>query len=105
MTAAPASYLRLRLRTKNDGAGELRQVKRKWRLLLLWLIASAIWIAFALVRLDTAADVDVQIEGPQAESVWSIEDAFDRAALLFGVPLALLGTGLAIGWILKGTRR
>ena len=75
----------------------------KRRLLLLWLVASAIWIVFAATRLDTSPDIDT--EEPEAESTWSIEHALDQAAFLFGVPLAVLGTGLAIGWILKGTRR
>jgi hypothetical protein len=77
-------------------------MQRKWWLLLLWLAASALWIAFAVTQLDALTETEI-VEAPP--SAWTIEHVVETVLLLFGLPLALLGVGLAISWIIAGTRR
>ncbi|MBS0224472.1 MAG: hypothetical protein JSR91_27445 [Proteobacteria bacterium] len=77
-------------------------MQRKGWLLLLWLVASALWIAFAITQLNALTDTGI-VETPP--SVWTIERIVETGVLLFGLPLALLGVGFAVGWIIAGMRR
>ncbi|SJZ89217.1 hypothetical protein SAMN02745126_02741 [Enhydrobacter aerosaccus] len=73
------------------------------RLLLLWLLLSTIWIVFALRHFKDHRDLEIDDElGGRS---WTFAQAIDLAALLVGVPLAVLGSAIALGWIFGGPRR
>jgi SNF family Na+-dependent transporter len=67
----------------------------KRRVFLVWLVASAAWIAFAFFH----------VIGPQLGEIdWSFLDIVDCVAVLFGLPVAALGTGIAVLWIERAGR-
>ncbi len=77
--------------------------RRRRLLLLLWLLLSTIWIVFALRQFKEYRDLE--IEDGSGAGAWTFGQVIDLAALLVGVPLAVLGTGIALGWIFQGTKR
>ena len=62
---------------------------------LSWLVASAAWIAFAFL--------DV-IEPELGEIAWNFVDIVECLAVLFGLPIAALGAGIAVLWIARAGR-
>jgi hypothetical protein len=67
----------------------------KRRVFLGWLVASAIWIVFAFL--------DV-IEPQFGEIDWSFVEVVECTAILFGLPVAALGAGIAVLWIARASR-
>jgi hypothetical protein len=62
---------------------------------LVWLVASAAWLAFAFL--------DV-IKPQLSEIAWSVVDIVECMAVLFGLPVAALGSGIAVLWIAQAGR-
>jgi hypothetical protein len=64
----------------------------KRRLLWIWFAASLVWIAYAF-RLFIESELDY--------TTWTILGIVEAAGLLLGLPLAVLGAGIAIRWLLE----
>ena len=64
----------------------------KRRLIRLWIAASLIWIAYAF-RYFIEPEVDF--------TAWTVFGIVEAAGLLLGLPLAALGAGIAIHWLLQ----
>jgi hypothetical protein len=62
---------------------------------LVWLVASAAWIAFSFFHV---------IEPELGEIGWNFVDSVEMVAVLFGLPVAALGAGIAILWIARAAR-
>ena len=62
---------------------------------LVWLVASAAWIAFAFF--------DV-IQPEFGDIAWSFVDIVECVAVLIGLPAAALGAGIAVLWIARASR-
>jgi hypothetical protein len=62
------------------------------RLLYIWLIASLVWIVFAFLYAIT----------PELDDMaWGVGDIAECIAILLGLPVAGLGAGIAILWIVR----
>jgi hypothetical protein len=64
----------------------------KRRLLWIWIAASLIWIAYAFRFV---------IEPEFGDIAWTALDIVETAGLMLGLPLAALGAGIAIRWLLQ----
>jgi hypothetical protein len=64
----------------------------KRRLLGIWSAASLIWIVYAFRRF---------IESELDYTTWTVLGIVEAAGLLLGLPLAVLGAGIAIRWLLQ----
>jgi hypothetical protein len=64
----------------------------KRRLLWIWCAASLIWIVYAF-RLFIESELDY--------TTWTILGIVEAAGLLLGLPLAALGAGIAVRWLLQ----
>jgi len=63
----------------------------KRRVFLLWLAASSVWIVFAFLQF---------VEPQMDEVAWTVWDVVDCLAVLCGLPLACLGTGVVLACLL-----
>jgi hypothetical protein len=68
----------------------------KRRLLCSWIAASLIWIAYAFWFV---------IEPELGAIAWTVLDIVEAAGLVLGLPLAALGAGIAIRWLLQASDR
>jgi hypothetical protein len=68
----------------------------KRRLLCTWIAASLIWIAYAFRFV---------IEPELGAIAWTVLDIVGAAGLVLGLPLAALGAGIAIRWLLQASDR
>jgi len=64
----------------------------KRRLILVWIAASLIWIAYTF-RYFIEPELDY--------TAWTVFGIVEAAGLLLGLPLAALGAGIAIRWLLQ----
>ena len=64
----------------------------KRRLLCIWIAASLIWSAYAFRFV---------IEPELEDIAWTVLDIVEAAGLMLGLPLAALGAGIAICWLLQ----
>jgi hypothetical protein len=64
----------------------------KRRLILGWIAASLIWIAYAF-RYFIEPELDY--------TAWTVLGVVEAAGLLLGLPLAAFGAGIAIRWLLE----
>jgi hypothetical protein len=68
--------------------------KRRLLLLLTWLVAPLIWIVFAFLHAIA----------PQFDEIaWTFVDLVEAAGILLGLPVAALGAGIAVLWIVRGS--
>jgi hypothetical protein len=68
----------------------------KRRLLCTWIAASLLWIAYAF-RFVMEPELDA--------IAWTVLDMVEAAGLALGLPLAALGAGIAIRWLLQASDR
>ena len=61
-------------------------------LLRVWIAASLIWMAYAFRYF---------IEPELEYTAWTVLGIVEAAGLLLGLPLAVLGAGIAIRWLLQ----
>ena len=66
----------------------------KRRLLWIWFAASLVWVAYA-VRLFIKSEV--------GDTAWTALGTVEAGGLLLGLPLAALGAGIAIRWLLQAS--
>ena len=62
------------------------------RLVRVWVASSLIWIAYASLYF---------IEPELDYTTWTVLSIVEAAGLLLGLPLAVLGAGIAIRWLLQ----
>ena len=65
----------------------------KRRLIRVWIAASLVWIAYAF-RYFIEPELDYT-------TAWTVLSIVEAVGLLLGLPLAVLGAGIAIRWLLQ----
>jgi hypothetical protein len=63
------------------------------RLIRVWIASSLIWIAYAF-RYFIEPELDYT-------TAWTVLSIVEAVGLLLGLPLAVLGAGIAIRWLLQ----
>jgi hypothetical protein len=64
----------------------------KRRLIRVWIAASLIWIAYVF-RFFIEPELDY--------TTWTILSIVEAVGVLLGLPLAVLGAGIAIRWLME----
>jgi len=67
---------------------------KQW-VFLVWLVASAAWIAFAFFYV---------IEPELSQFDWGVVDIAECVAVFLGLPVTALGAGIALVWIARAGR-